>query len=322
MLGATLALVSAALFGLNNATVRRGVLRSTVLQGMAITVPLGLPVFAAVALAMGGFPAMARWHLAGWLWMALAGVVHFVIGRYGNYRATQALGATLSTPIQQISIVVSLALALVFLDETLTVLKLGGILLVMAGPLLSMRRGNAGKASPDGFRPDWVPGTLWGLVAALGYGTSPLFVVYGLGGGGYADSVAGVLVSYLAASVVVVAMVLAVGGWGYVANMDRGSAGWYGVSALFVALSQLFRYLALAVAPVSVVMPIQRLSVVFRVVFNAAINRRHEVLDASAIIAILVSLVGAAALVVNSAWLAAALGLPGGLGDWLARPLF
>ena len=42
MLGAILAFASAAFFGLNNATVRRGVLKTTVLQGMAITVPLGI----------------------------------------------------------------------------------------------------------------------------------------------------------------------------------------------------------------------------------------------------------------------------------------
>ena len=43
--------------------------------------------------------------------MILAGLVHFVIGRYGNYKATQLLGSTLSTPIQQLSIVLALVLA-------------------------------------------------------------------------------------------------------------------------------------------------------------------------------------------------------------------
>ncbi len=67
---------------------------------------------------MGGFQAMAGGAVDSWIWMALAGIVHFVIGRYGNYRATQTLGATLSTPIQQVSILISLGLAFVFLGET------------------------------------------------------------------------------------------------------------------------------------------------------------------------------------------------------------
>ena len=116
MFGAMLALASAAFFGLNNAATRRGVLKGSVLQGMAITVPLGVPFFFLCALFMGGFGAIAGWGAATWIWMILAGIVHFVIGRYGNYKATQALGATLSTPVQQLSILVSLVLAFMFLE--------------------------------------------------------------------------------------------------------------------------------------------------------------------------------------------------------------
>ncbi len=102
----------------------------------------------------------------------------------------------------------------------------------------------------------------------------------------------GVLVSYVAASVVVIAMVLLAGGRGYMAGMDGGSAKWFLLSALFVALSQFFRYLALAVAPVAVVVPIQRLSVVFRLLFNAMINRDHEVFDAWVIVSIFLAVLG------------------------------
>ena len=45
MLGAFLALLSAALFGFNNAATRRGVLNGSVIQGMAITVPMGVLLF-------------------------------------------------------------------------------------------------------------------------------------------------------------------------------------------------------------------------------------------------------------------------------------
>ena len=231
MLGACLAFVSAAFFGLNNATVRRGVLTSTVLQGMAFTVPLGVPLFAAFAFALGGFQALAGWPLSSWLWMALAGIVHFVIGRYGNYRATQALGATLSTPIQQLSILVALALAFAFLGETVNAVNLVGIVLVIAGPvaILRRRRANVASAKARGFEPDYLPGFGWGVVCAVGYGTSPLLISLALreAGGGIADSAAGVLVSYLAATVVVALMVAAMGGRRYMAGMGRAAGGWW-----------------------------------------------------------------------------------------------
>jgi uncharacterized membrane protein len=324
MVGALLAFASAAFFGMNNATVRRGLLKATVLQGMVITVPLGIPLFAVFALAMGGFAAMVRWEAANWAWMMLAGVVHLVIGRYGNYRATQALGATLSTPIQQFSILVALLLAFLFLDETVNVVNVIGIALVVFGPMVVLRRREAATkaARAKGFEPRYGPGFFWGLVCAFGYGTSPLLISLGLGdSGGFDDSTAGVLVSHAAAAAVVLVMVAVVGGRSYMLSLDRASGYWFLASAVLVALSQLFRYLALAVAPVAVVVPIQRLSVVFRILFNILINQDHESLDGWVIFSILLAVVGAVALSMDTALLLDFLAVPGWLAEWLGRPL-
>ncbi|KRO88747.1 MAG: DMT family transporter [Rhodobacter sp.] len=325
MLGAILAFASAAFFGLNNATVRRGVLKTTVLQGMAITVPLGIPIFAIFAWVMGGYTAMATWSYTTYFWMVSAGVVHFVIGRYGNYRATQSLGATLSTPVQQLSILISLALALIFLNETVNYLNLFGIALVLFGPVVVVRRkGKTGQSkSKSDFVPDYGAGFIWGFVCAIGYGASPLMITLGLGQGGtMADGAAGVLVSYIAASLVVVVLVLANGGKAYMRGVDAGSSKWYVISAIFVALSQMFRYLALTVAPVSVVVPVQRLSVVFRLIFNALINRDFEVFDRWVIGSILVSILGVIALSMDSTLLLTSLGFYAKWVKLLATPLF
>lgn len=325
MIGATLALVSAAFFGLNNATVRRGVLKSTVLQGMAITVPVGVPMFLLFAIYFGGMDQLRTWGGAAWIWMILAGVVHFVVGRFGNYRATQALGATLSTPIQQLSILVAVALAFVFLDERINAVNAFGIFLVMVGPLMVVGRRKSAKkaAASGGFEPQYGPGMFWGAVCAFGYGVSPLFIALGLGEAPkMADGVAGVLVSYVAATVVVVIMVMFAGGKVYMSSLDRGSAGWFLISAAFVAMSQMFRYLALTIAPVSVVVPIQRLSVVFRLLFNAAINREHEVFDRWVIFSIFMSLAGAAALSLDTDMVLRFLFVPDGMIVVLSRSIF
>ena len=55
MLGAILALLSAASFGLNDASIRRGVLTGTPFQAMVISVPLGILVFLAGALLLCWF---------------------------------------------------------------------------------------------------------------------------------------------------------------------------------------------------------------------------------------------------------------------------
>lgn len=325
MFGALLAFASAAFFGLNSAMVRRGVINATVLQGLAITVPLGVPIFLAFAFVMGGLPALAAWSPAPYVWMALAGISHFVIGRYGNYRATQAIGGTLSTPIQQLSVLIALGLGFVFVGDTVNVLNAAGIALVVFGPMVLMRRRKAASTAgrEKGFEPDYPSGLFWGAVCAIGYGASPLFIALGLGnGGGPADSAAGGLVSYLAATAVVAGLVMAAGGWKSITPLDRGSVRWFVLSALFVAASQMFRYLALAFAPISVVVPIQRLSVVFRLIFNGLINRDHEVFDRWVVVSILLAVLGAVALTADTAMLLGVLNVPARPAAVLSAPLF
>ncbi len=132
---------------------------------------------------------------------------------------------------------------------------------------------------------------------------------------------AGVLVSYRGGEVVVVLGLVLAAGDGGLAGFDPTSRRWFLASALFVGMSQLFRYLALAVAPVSVVVPIQRLSVVFRIVFNALINRDHEVLDRWVIVSILLAAVGAAALAGDTGTMLRWMGIGEATVEILSRPL-
>lgn len=319
MLGAVLSLISAAFFGLNNAATRRGVLTASVLQGMAITVPLGLPVFLLFLPFFGGFTELLGLSRSAVLWLAAAGIVHFVIGRYGNYRATQALGATLSTPVQQLSILVSLVLAITFLGEVMTWLKIFGLMLIMVGPALVLARRKAGKKKAANlvFTPEYGPGFFWGAVCAVGYGVSPVMITIGMGDArSIPVALAGIIVSYAAATVVVALMVALAGGRGYMAGMGRGAIGWFLLSTVAVALSQMLRYMALAVAPVSVVVPIQRLSVLFRLIFGALINCDSEVLDGAVIAGIFLAVFGAAALAVETETVRA---MVQGLPVWLIK---
>ena len=303
MLGALLALASAATFGLNSAALRRGVLTGGVLQAMAITVPLGVPLFLLANVLAGSLDSLGKFSLPSWAWFALAGVVHFVIGRYGNYRATRALGSTLSSPMHMLSVPIALALALIFLDEVMTPLRLIGFVLVMTGPLVAVRAQSRRKKHNENnhFHPQFGEGIFWGAVCAVGYGSSPLFIVKGLGQDRVlVDSLAAGLVSYTAAAIVITIIVALAGGIAFMRDLDRSARNWFAVSGVFVFVSQMLRYMALAVAPVTIVVPIQRLSVVFRVIFSWLINRDHEVLTAKVLAGIAISLVGAFAVTLST----------------------
>jgi len=320
MLGALLSLLSAATFGLNIASMRRGVVTGSVLQAMSITVPAGVPLFALGCLAFGAFGTLFGMSAETLGWFAVAGVVQFIIGRYSNYRATRVLGAAQSAPIQQVALIVSLALAIVFLDERLTTLKIIGILLILAGPLVIVR--SAARKSEvrtrAGQKLNYVEGYFWGLVCAVAFGASPLLIKFGLeGGGGVRAGIAGGLVSYCTATVVFAVIILLPANIVQLKSLDRRNAVWFAAAGVLVFVSQMLSYMALALTTLSVVATIQRTAVVFRVIFSWLINRDHEVLGVSVIVGIAVSVLGVMAVTIDIDLLLDLVPLPAAIADSL-----
>ena len=324
MLGALLAVCSAATFAFNNASVRRGVLTGTVAQAMAITVPLGLPIFFLAAWVSGSLSAITGFSSKALAALAAAGVLHFVWGRYCNYRATRAIGTNLVAPIQQVNLIFTLFLAIWLLGEALTPLKILGIALVLLGPSITMRtrRQAAEKIVSDGkitaidaekppeFKPNYAEGIAFALLSATGYGFSPILVRVGLEGKGLGASLAGGLVAYTAATVAIGLVLVWPGQLRHALAVKRESAKWFTLSGFLVCLSQMFLYAAMSVAPVTVVSPINRLSILFRLYFSRLLNPQHEVFGGSIIVGTVVSLIGALALALTTDAISAVVPLP------------
>jgi len=330
--------MSAATFALNNASVRRGVLTGSVLQGMAITVPIGVPLFFIAAAATGSLDAVGSLPLKAVLALAVAGILHFVWGRYCNYRAMRAIGTNLAGPVQQVNVIFTLAVAIWLLGETLTPLRILGIALILLGPSFTMREGPAEEsrakpaqaaaeaeklavvesvapvaapaAAPPAFKPRYAEGYTFAVLSATGYGLSPIFIRLGLEDRGLAASLAGGLVSYLAATAVMAAVLLWPGHLRQALAVRPEAAKWFTFSGFMVCVSQMFIYMALAIAPVTVVAPINRLTIVFRLYFSRLLNPQHEVFGGKVIVGTVVSLLGAVILSLSTDAVASLLPLP------------
>jgi uncharacterized membrane protein len=311
VLGGLLAVCSAATFAFNNASVRRGVLTGTVGQAMAITVPIGVPLFFLAALVTGHLATVTSFSTQALAALSAAGILHFVWGRYCNYRATMAIGTNLVAPVQQVNLIFTLCLAIWLLGEQLTVLRILGIALVVIGPGITSRAKPDGAKDrdvsehkitpidaekPPAFEPRYAEGYLFSLLSATGYGLSPILVRVGLEGRGLSASFAGGLVAYMAATVVMGLILLWPGNLRNALAINREAARWFTLSGVLVFLSQMFLYMAMSVAPVTVVSPINRLSMLFRLYFSRWLNPQHEVFGGSVIVGTVVSLAGAVAL--------------------------
>ncbi|HZP77925.1 MAG TPA: EamA family transporter [Pseudolabrys sp.] len=304
MLGGLLSLLSALTFAFNNAGIRRGVLGGTVAQAMAVSVPVGIPIFVLPMLVSGATDALLAFSARDVWLLSIAGVVHFAWARYCNYRATKAIGANLVGPLQQLSLILTLVLAVLVLGETLTLLRIIGIALVALGPWLTLESKShpsmAFLGKDHEYRARMMEGYLYSMLSAVGFGISPILIRMGLREQTIPAGIAGGLVSYAAATVPIVLLWLVPGQWRHVRATQRESAKWFVISGIAVCISQMFRYMALAIAPASVVTPIQRLSIVFRIYFGRAMNKDHEAFGGRVISGTVISLIGAVALSVST----------------------
>ncbi|HEY1542224.1 MAG TPA: DMT family transporter [Xanthobacteraceae bacterium] len=329
MLGAVLAVLSAATFAFNNAAARRGVITGTPIQGMAITIPVGLVGFVPIALITGllaRFPHLAPRSVA---WMAGVGLLHFLIGRYCNYRANQAAGVNLTAPVVQLQVFVSVVLAVIILGEPCTVLQLSGGIVMLAGALLTQRQpvksakqsakksvnlaaDAAGKASvAPVFVPHRAAGYTFATLAALAYGTSPIMARTALA---HTDPLAGIfggLISYGAATA---AMLLSLLVSSVLRRNLRGmhpeSLRWFVYSGVFVAIAQGLFYSALAIAPIMLVAPLMQLSLIFRFGFANTLTPDHELFGWHVAVGAALSILGACLVSVSTDLILHALHLP------------
>jgi drug/metabolite transporter (DMT)-like permease len=328
VLGALFSILSAAAFALNNASVRRGVISGTPIQAMAISVPLGVVCFLPIAWIAGELGRVAQFPAKAAAWMAGLGVLHFVIGRYFNFKANQVAGTNLTAPVIQLQAVVTMVLAVAILHEPCTLLQAFGGVVMVAGSLITQRQPPQTAAAPPPataekpalppFIPLYLAGYVFASGAAIAYGTTPIMARFALAHTGPSTGILGGLIAYLSATTVV--------GLGFLTSaplrrnaggMRLDNARWFAFSGVLVAAAQGFFFCAVALAPVLFVMPLLQTSLAFRMLFSTWLSPHHEVFGGLVISGVVISLSGALLVSMDSGMIVHALALP----DALARVL-
>lgn len=328
MLGAILSLLSAASFALNITAARRGVVTGTPIQGTALTVPIGVACFLAVAIPTGQITHLAAFPLRAAGWMSAVGLLHFLLGRYCNYRANQAAGVNITAPVVQLQIVVTLALAVIVLHEPCSILQIIGAVVMLAGALVTQyQRPNASRSgviaeqrlrgSNAVFVARYLPGYLFASLAALAYGTSPIMARFALESAGLGGGILGGLVAYSAATAVVALLMIWPPLRREVAAVKRENVRWFAYSGVFVAMAQGFFFSAVAVAPIMLVSPLLQFSLLFRLLFSKLLNPDYEIFGKLVIAGVATSIIGSLAVSADTDVILRLVPMP----EWLAAAL-
>jgi drug/metabolite transporter (DMT)-like permease len=290
------------------------VVTGTVIQAMSITVPVGLLCFIPAALVTGAVALLPTLPAIGLAAMAGVGLLHFIVGRYCNYRANQAAGANLAAPVIQLQVFVSVVLAVIILGEPCSMLQMLGGILMLAGALItqsqphkpepaapSPRPAAQPSAAPEHtFLPRRTVGYIFASLAALFYGSSPILARGALEHTSPITGVLGGLIAYSSATTAMAIGAISPAFRANVAALRRENLRWFLYSGVFVAMAQGLFYAALSVAPVMVVMPMMQLSLIFRFGFAKTMNRHHEVFGPLVTFGTALAIVGACLISINT----------------------
>ena len=313
--GALLSLASAFSFAVNFILVRRGIADAgaTAAQGAFITVLLGVPFGLVAVIVTGQLFNFGQITPEGYLLFAAAGIVHFGIGRYCNYRGIAAIGAPRAATIQAIAVPYSVVMAMLLLDERPTILMYAGIALILGSPALMVDRGKrpAPQPSPsgDGARSTttapavemrMVEGYTFSLLAAGAYGTSPILIRAAVEDATGTAAI-GTFIAYVGASAMLMATLALPAQRNLMGTINLRYMRLFGGAGFAVFFAQLLRFFALSIADVSIVNPLMRMIGVFTLILSYLVNRRLEHITLGVVLGVLVSFAGSALLVTAAA---------------------
>ena len=316
ILGALLSLTSAFSFSVNSILIRRGIAGAgaTASQGALITVVLGVPFGFIAVLVTGQVLRFGEVSPMGYLLLFGAGVVHFVIGRYCNYRAIGAIGASRSSPLQAFATPYSILMAVILLDEVVTPLMLAAIGLVLLAPAVMIERrprtpapaavsrgavGDTPVPRDKALEIRQLEGYIFASLAGIAYGTSPLFIRAALADATGMAAI-GTFVAYVSAAAVLLATMALPGRRQLMRSINPYYIRLFGGAGFSVFFAQLLRFFALSMADVVVVAPLQRMVGVFTIILTYLVNRSVETITPRVVLGVLVSISASALLVYAS----------------------
>lgn len=204
------------------------------------------------------------------------------MGRLLNYSCVQLVGSNITNIVRNVTPLISVILGVSLLGEPLTWQLVVGVLLIVSGVTATGLNRQMFQTGQGLFTSIPKKAFLLGFSAGLSWGVSPILTKAGLNDSG--SPVARVFLSYMAATLILSTFLRDHKLRATLAGMESRAARLFFLTGLLSATAQLMRYVALRMAPASVVAPLFSVSPVFALVLAFVFNRKLKVFNRAVII--------------------------------------
>lgn len=296
MIGSVFALLTAFAFAFTMIFARRAVLKvSDASLGTLITVPMAVPLFFLILAFTGQVRSILNFSWQSYVWLSLAGILHFVVGRSLSYKCVQLVGANIAGILLRINILVAVVIGVLVLHEPLSWQLAIGVFLMFTGITIAGSSPQVLQNSHDQLSKIPVKAYIFGFGCGVAWGLTPIFIKLGIKGSG--SPIAAAFISFVAATAVLSISLVNNRRRSSILQITRTAIGLFFIDGLLSFTAHVFRYMALSLAPASVVSPIVSTSPVFLLVLSFLFNRKIEVFNSSVIIGTVTVVIGTVILI-------------------------
>jgi drug/metabolite transporter (DMT)-like permease len=241
----------------------------------ALSIFTGIIFFTVAIFVSGEWPKLLTISWRAVALLGSAGVIHFIFGRLLGYNAFRLIGANRATVYTMTNRFYTVLFSILFLGESVSVWLWLGVFCMFAGAALITTEKKAQAEAKKKLSRTEVKGILLALGAALCWGITPVLIKPGVEEIG--SSVTGAFVSYVAATIVMAALLINRPRRTQLIQLPvKKSILPMALAGLFTAGGQLLYYTALGQSPASVVTPLLSIQVIFIFIFSWMINRKIE----------------------------------------------
>jgi len=205
------------------------------------------------------------------------------------FRALQIGDVNKVVPVDKSSTVLTMLLAFLFLNEGLTVIKGIAMILIGTGTYLMIERKANGSGEVKGYK--------WLIYAALSAVFASLTAILGKVGITGVESNLGTAIRTVVVLIMAWLIVIIQGKQGEIKGIDKKSWLFILLSGLGTGLSWLCYYRALQEGPASVVVPVDKLSILITVAFGYFVL--HEKLSKKSLVGLVLIIVGTMSLLIK-----------------------
>lgn len=217
-----------------------------------------------------------------WLFLVLSGMATGA-SWLCYFRALQLGDINKVVPVDKSSVVLTILLACIFLHEPLTLPKAAGVILIGAGTFMMIEKKDIPSKQPSS-------GSRWFLYAALSAVFAALTSILGKVGISGVESNLGTAIRTAVVLIMAWLMVFVTGKGKALKALPKKEAGFIALSGLATGGSWLCYYRALQDGPASVIVPIDKLSILVTVTFSYIVF--HERLTKKALIGLIAIVAG------------------------------